>query len=131
MPLNEIIAFRLRSDHLENDLSDFIVSKNRHEKTTGVPLDNDLLITLITQKSYIKSRHLVVPSRNESPVDMDIGALKGRRGYTGKGKGMYKGKGKGFGFKGKGMSKGQRFQKKERRKRNERKRTRTRMFYLW
>ena len=44
--LNEIIAFRLRQDHLESDLSDFIILKNRHEKTTGVPLDNDLLITL-------------------------------------------------------------------------------------
>ena len=31
--LNEIIAFRLRSDHLESDLSDFIILKNRHEKT--------------------------------------------------------------------------------------------------
>ena len=94
-----------------------------------MPLDNDLLITLIMQKttgplqqhprlnvrnintftealeivySYIKSRHLVVPSRNDGPVDMDIGALKGRKGY-GKG-GMYEGKGKGF--KGKGMFKG-------------------------
>ena len=131
--LNEIIALRLRSDHLENDLSDFIILKNRHEKTTGVPLDNDLLITLIMQKtsgplqqhlrlnvrnistftealeivySYIKSRHLVVPSRNDGPVDMDIFALKGRKGYKGKGKGMHKGKGKGFGFKGKGMYKG-------------------------
>ena len=49
--LNEIIAFRLRSDHLESDLSDFIILQNRHEKTTGVPLDNDLLITLIMQKT--------------------------------------------------------------------------------
>ena len=130
--LNEIIAFRLRQDHLESDLSGFIILKNRHEKTTGVPLDNDLLITLIMRKttgplqqhprlnvrnintftealeivySYIKSRHLVVPSRNDGPVDMDIGALKGRKGYKGKGKGgMCKGKGKGF--KGKGMFKG-------------------------
>ena len=131
--LNEIIAFRLRSDHLESDLSDFIILKNRHEKTTGVPLDNDLLITLIMQKttgplqqhlrlnvrnittftealeivySYIKSRHLVMPgsSKNDGPVDMDIGALKGKKGR--KGKGMYKGKGKGFGYKGKGMFKG-------------------------
>ena len=48
-----------------------------------------------------------MPSRNDGPVDMDIGALKGRKGYKGKGKGkggMYKGKGKGF--KGKGMFKG-------------------------
>ena len=131
--LNEIIAFRLRHDHLESDLSDFIMLKNRHEKTTGVPLDSDLLITLIMQKttgpsqqhlrlnvrnisrfnealeivhSYVKSRHLVVPSRNDGPVDMDIGALKGRKGYKRKGKGMYKGKGKGYGFKGKGMYKG-------------------------
>eukprot|EP00439_Symbiodinium_sp_Y106_P044512 s4651_g5.t1 len=133
--LNEIIAFRLRTDHLESDLNDFIILKTRHEKTTGTPLDNDLLITVIMQKttgplqqhlklnvrnittftealeivhSYIKSRHLVVPSRNDGPVDMDIGALKGRKGYgkeKGKGKGgMYKGKGKGF--KGKGMFKG-------------------------
>ena len=131
--LNEVIAFRLRSDHLESDLSDFIILKNRHEKTTGVPLDNDLLIILIMQKttgplqqhlrlnvrnintftealeivySFIKSRHLVVSSRNDGPVDMDIGALKGRKGYgKGKGKGgMYKGKGKGF--KGKGRFKG-------------------------
>ena len=125
--LNEIIAFRLRQDHLESDLSDFIILKNRHEKTTGVPLDNDLLITLIMQKttgplqqhltlnvrnittftealeivySYIKSRHLVVESRNDGPVDMDIGALKGRKGYGYKGKGQ--GKGKGRMYKGKG-----------------------------
>ena len=129
--LNEIIAFRLRGDHLESDLSDFIILKNRHEKTTGVPLDDDLLITLTMQKttgplqqhlrlnvrnittctealeivySYIKRRHLVVPSRNDGPIDMEIGALKGRKGYKGKGKGMYKGKGKGL--KGKGMYKG-------------------------
>ena len=102
--LNEIIAFRLRHDHLESDLSDFIILKNRHEKTTGMPLDNDLLITLIMQKttgplqqhlrlnvrnittftealeivySYIKSRHLVMPgsNKNDGPVDMDIGAM--------------------------------------------------------
>ena len=129
--LNEIIAFRLRQDHLESDLSDFIILKNRHEKTTGVPLDNDLLITLIMQKttgplqqhlrlnvrnintftealeivySYIKSRHLVVPSRNDGPVDMDIGALEGKDTKERKRRGLYKGKGKGF--KGKGMFKG-------------------------
>ena len=101
--LNETIAFRLRSDHLESDLSDFIILKNRHEKTTGVPLDNDLLITLIMQKttgplqphlwlkvknintitealeivySYIKSKHLVVPSRNDGPVDMGYWSIE-------------------------------------------------------
>ena len=49
--LNEIIAFRSRTDHLESDLSDFIILKNRREKTTGVPLDNDVSITLIMQKT--------------------------------------------------------------------------------
>ena len=105
-------------------------------------MDTDLLITLIMQKttgplqqhlrlnvrnistftealeivySYSKSRHLIVPSRNDGPVGMDIGALKGRKGYKGKGKGMYKGKSKGL--------KGKKW-----RKRNERKRTWTRMF---
>ena len=43
---NKIIAFRLRQDHLESGLNNFIILKNRHEKTTGVPLDNDLLIIL-------------------------------------------------------------------------------------
>ena len=33
-----------------------------------------------------------MPSKNDGPVDMDIGVLKGRKGY--KGKGMIKGKGK-------------------------------------
>ena len=99
-----------------------------------MPLDDDLMITLMMQKtvgplqqhlrlnvrsistfnevleivySYIKSRHLIVPSRNDGPVDTDIGALKGREGYKGKGngkEGMLKGKGKGY--KGKGMHKG-------------------------
>ena len=135
--LNKIIDFRLRQDHLGSDLNDFKILKNRYEKTTGAPLDNDLLITLIMQKttgplqqhlrlnirnintfiealeivySYIKSRHLVVPSRNNDPADMDIEALKGRKGY-GKGKGKEKRKGgiyksKGKGFKGKGIFKG-------------------------
>ena len=51
MALRFGVDCRLQSDHLESDLSDFIILKNRHEKTTGVPLDNDLLITLIMQKT--------------------------------------------------------------------------------
>ena len=102
--LNEIIGFNFRNDHLESDLSDFMDLKNRHEKLTGRPLDNDLLITLLMQKtfgplqqhlrvnvrsittfteaseivySYIKSRHLTVPN---GKTDMDRGALKGKTG---------------------------------------------------
>ena len=40
--LNEIIRFRLSNEHLESDLSELMIFKNRHEKTTGRPLDNDL-----------------------------------------------------------------------------------------
>ena len=100
------------------------ILKNRHEKTTGRPLGNDLLITLLMQKtvgplqqhsrlnvrsittftealeivySYRKSRHLTVPSRRvdrQGQADMDVGALKGGKGKGYKGKGMYESKGK-------------------------------------
>ena len=87
--LNEIVGFKLRNDHLTSGLSDLMISKSRHEKTTGKPLDNDLLITLLIQKtvgplqqhlrlnvrsittftealefvySNITSRHLILPS---------------------------------------------------------------------
>ena len=49
--LNEIIGFRIRNDHLESDLSGFMILKNRHEKMTGRPLDNDRLITLLLQRT--------------------------------------------------------------------------------
>ena len=97
-------------DHLENDSSELMIFENRHEKTTGRPLDNDFLIMLLMQKnvgplqqhvrlnvritntfnealeivcSYIKSRRLTVPSGridHQGQSDMDIGALKGRMG---------------------------------------------------
>ena len=90
--LNEIIGFRFRNDYLESDLSEFMILVIGHEKTTRRPLDNDLLITLLLQKTvgplqqhlhlsvrsintfnealeiacsnlwYIKSSHLTVPS---------------------------------------------------------------------
>ena len=63
--------------------------------------------------SYIKSRHLTVPSgradhARQGQADMDIGALKGKNGMKGKeykgGKGIYQRRGKGY--KGKRMYKG-------------------------
>ena len=33
--LHEIIGFKLRNDHLESDLSELVILKNRHETTTG------------------------------------------------------------------------------------------------
>ena len=165
--LNEIIGFRLRSDHLESDLSEFIILKNRHEKTTGRPLDNDQLVTLLMQKtvgplqqhlrlnvrnintfnealeiiySYIKSRHLTVPSGKTDhggQADMDIGALKGKKGM--KGKGYYGGKGM-FSEERKKDTRAKECTKEKERakekakgkgKRNERKRERARMFSVW
>ena len=53
--------------------------------------------------SIIKSRHLTVPSGrhdHQGQANMDVGALKGKKGW--KGKGMYKGRGQGKnkGYKG-------------------------------
>ena len=108
--LNEIIGFRLKNDHLESGLSELIILENRHENTTGRPLDDDLLATLQMLKTagpleqhlrlnlrnskafteaseiiygYIKSRHLTVPSGRtdyQGQADMEIGALKGKKG---------------------------------------------------
>ena len=108
--LNEVIGFRLRNAHLESDLTEFMVLKNSCEKTAGRPLDNDILITLLVEKtvgplqqhprlnlrsintfnealqivySYIKSRHLTVTSGridHHNQADMDVGALKGKDG---------------------------------------------------
>ena len=113
--LNEIIGFRLRNDHLESDLSEFMILNDRHEKTTRRPLDYDLLITMLMQKAvgplqqhlrlnvrrintfkfnealeivhrYIKRRHLTWSiERKERTMEG-----KGHKG----GKGMYKRKGK-------------------------------------
>ena len=104
------------------------------QKTTG-PLQQHLRLNVrnintFTEAleivySYIKSRHMVVPSRNDGPVDMDIEERRSR---------IWKRKGKGKG----GISRAGKEKEKERakvskkeRKRNERKRKRTRMFYLW
>ena len=40
---HEVIGFRLRNDHLESDLSEFMILRNKHEKKTDRQLGNDLL----------------------------------------------------------------------------------------
>ena len=37
--LNEILSFEQQPDHVGRDLSDFLVVKDRHEKTTDKPID--------------------------------------------------------------------------------------------
>ena len=63
--MNEIIGLRLRDDHLESDLSEFIILKNKHEKTSGRPLDNDLLVMLLMQNTVGPlQQHLRLNVRN-------------------------------------------------------------------
>ncbi|CAE7873260.1 unnamed protein product, partial [Symbiodinium sp. KB8] len=59
-------GFEIWNDHLESDLSEFMILKilkNRHEKTTGRPLGNDLLITkCCTKRLDILCTGLSTPS---------------------------------------------------------------------
>ena len=129
--LSQLLEHQFRDAHFEADLTSFIVLKNKHERATGTSLSDDLLVTLMMNKTrgqlqqhlrlqanslrtfdqvlviikeYYQSRHLVSSKLHDSqgPAPMDIGAA-----WKGKGKGKKgKGKGKGKGFmkgKGKGM----------------------------
>ena len=126
--LSRLLDFKLLDATFEADLTEFMSLKNKHEKATGKSLDDDLLVTLIVNKTsgslqqylrlnvdafttfsevlaivkqYYQSR-LLAKWRSSidtgGPTPMDVGALM-------KGKGRYwhsKGKGK----NGKGSSTG-------------------------
>ena len=109
--LSRLLDFTLRDATFEADLTDFISLKNKYEKATGKRLDDDLLVTLMVNKTsgslqqhlrlnvdalttfsdvlaivkqYSQSRHLANWTSsidNGGPVPMDIGALKGRGKY--------------------------------------------------
>ena len=146
--LSQLLEHQFRDAHFEADLTSFIVLKNKHERATGTSLSDDLLVTLMMNKTrghlqqhlrlqanslrtfdqvlviikeYYQSRHLVSSKLQDSqgPAPMDIGAA-----WKGRGKGK-KGKGKG---KGKGFMKGKRNDDERKRKRiDERKRKRIRI----
>ena len=128
--LSRLLDFKLRDATFEADLTEFISLKNKHEKATGKPLDDDLLVTLMVNKTsgslqqhlrlnvdalttfsdvlsitkqYYQSRHLAnwrSSSDPNGPAPMDIGAAY----WKGKGK-SWNSKGKGRNWKGKGKGK--------------------------
>ena len=49
--LSRLLDFKLRDATFEADLTEFISLKNKHEKATGKPLDDDLLVTLMVNKT--------------------------------------------------------------------------------
>ena len=128
--LSRLLDFKLRDATFEADLTEFISLKNKHEKATGKPLNDDLLVTLMVNKTsgslqqhlrlnvdalttfsdvlsitkqYYQSRHLAnwrSSSDPNGPAPMDIGAAY----WKGKGK-SWNSKGKERNWKGKGKGK--------------------------
>ena len=49
--LSRLLDFRFRDASFEADLTEFISLKNKHEKATGKLLDDDLLVTLMVNKT--------------------------------------------------------------------------------
>ena len=127
--LSQLLEHQFRDAHFAADLTSFIVLKNKHERATGQSLSDDLLVTLMMNKTrgqlqqhlrlqanslrtfdqvlviikeYYQSRHLVSSKLHDSQGPAGKGKGKKRKGFMkGKGKGFMKGKGKGF-PKGKG-----------------------------
>ena len=129
--LSQLLEHQFRDAHFEADLTSFIVLKNKHERATGTSLGDDLLVTLMMNKTrgqlqqhlrlqanslrtfdqvlviikeHYQSRHLVSSKLQDSqgPAPMDIGAAWKGKGKGKKGKGFMQGKGKGMMMKGKG-----------------------------
>ena len=110
--LSRIIEFKFRDAHFEADLAEFISLKSKHEKATGRRIDDDLLVTLMVNKTvgplqqhlrlnvdgvttfedvlqivrqYYQSRHLANwRPTSDTSAPMDIGTVKGK-GRKGKG----------------------------------------------
>ena len=107
--MNQLLEHQFRDAHFEADLTSFIVLKNKHERATGTSLSDDLLVTLMMNKTrgqlqqylrlqanslrtfdqvlviikeYYQSRHLVSSKLHDSqgPAPMDIGAAWKRKG---------------------------------------------------
>ena len=49
--LSKLLEHQFRDAHFEADSSEFIVLKNKHEKATGQTLPDDLLVTLMMNKT--------------------------------------------------------------------------------
>ena len=132
--LSQLLEHQFRDAHFEADLTSFIVLKNKHERATNTALSDDLLVTLMMNKTrgqlqqhlrlqantlktfdqvlvivkeYYQSKHLVSSKLQHDPNNNQGGPTPMDIGaaWKGKGKKGYKG-GKGLKGKGKGKSKG-------------------------
>ena len=133
--LTKVLEFKFRTDHFEQDYSEWETLKARYEKQTGAPLPDNILVATLLNKTtgalqqhlrlnvrtmdtystvrdvitaYYQSRHIANYKSTDptGPAPMDIGAMWRK----GKGKGLHwkgsKGRGKSpFGMKGKGSGK--------------------------
>ena len=120
--LTKVLEFRFRTEHFEQDYTEWEQLKNRYERQTGTALPDSILVATLLNKTsgslqrhlrlnvrtldtydtvrnvildYYQSRHVV---KSDTQTPMDIGAMW-KKG-TGKGRvGLYplKGKGKGKG----------------------------------
>ena len=49
--LSQLLEFTFRDAHFESDLTEFLSLKTRHEKATSRPLQDDLLVTMMVNKT--------------------------------------------------------------------------------
>ena len=136
--LTQLLDFKFNPQTFEQDFNTWETIKVKYEKQTGTALPDSVLVATLLNKTsgalqthlrlnartlttyeeirttileYHQSRHILTgasSSSNQGPAPMDIGGLKGKKGFGKGGFGHFKGKkGKGKGKKGKlGKGKG-------------------------
>ena len=129
--LTQLLDFKFNPQTFEQDFNTWETIKVKYARQTGTALPDSVLVatllnktsgasqthlrldarTLATIIEYHQSRHILTgaaSSSNQGPAPMDIGGLKGKKGFGRGGFGHFKGKkGKGKGRKGKlGKGKG-------------------------
>ena len=123
--LTQLLDFRFGSHTFEQDFNTWETIKTKYERQTGADLPDSVLVATLLNKTsgalqqhlrlnartlttyedikativeYYQSRHLIMSnssSSNQGPAPMDIGGLKGKKGFGKSGFGYFKGKGKG------------------------------------
>eukprot|EP00439_Symbiodinium_sp_Y106_P060138 s2934_g8.t2 len=69
--LSQLLEHQVRDAHFEADLTAFIVLKNKHERATNTALSDDLLVTLMMNKTASATLEIA----SEHPEDIRSGAL--------------------------------------------------------
>ena len=135
--LTQLLDFKFNPQNFEQDFNTWETFKVKYEKQTGTELPDSVLVATLLNKTsgplqqhlrlnarnlttyediratileYHQSRHILTgaaSSSSQGPAPMDIGGLKGKKGFGKGGLGYFKGKkgkGKGKGKKGKGKN---------------------------